>query len=45
MKPDVLTYLDEHGVRYELESEIDRVIGEVDVVYQTPNPARASSRH
>ena len=35
MKPDILDYLDEHGVRYELESEIDRVIGEVDVVYQT----------
>ena len=35
MKPDILEYLDEHGVRYELESDIDRVIGEVDVVYQT----------
>jgi aspartate carbamoyltransferase catalytic subunit len=35
MKPDILDYLDEHGVRYELESEIDRVIREVDVVYQT----------
>lgn len=35
MKPDILEYLDDHGVRYELESEIDRVIGEVDVVYQT----------
>lgn len=35
MKQDILEYLDEHGVRYELESEIDRVIGEVDVVYQT----------
>jgi aspartate carbamoyltransferase catalytic subunit len=35
MKPDILAYLDEHGVRYELESDIDRVIGEVDVVYQT----------
>ena len=35
MKPDILDYLDEHGVRYELESEINRVIGEVDVVYQT----------
>jgi aspartate carbamoyltransferase catalytic subunit len=35
MKPDILNYLDEHGVRYELESEIDRVISEVDVVYQT----------
>ena len=35
MKPDILQYLDDHGVHYELESEIDRVIGEVDVVYQT----------
>jgi aspartate carbamoyltransferase catalytic subunit len=35
MKPDILEYLDEHGVRYELESDIERVIGEVDVVYQT----------
>jgi aspartate carbamoyltransferase catalytic subunit len=35
MRPDILEYLDEHGVRYELESDIDRVIGEVDVVYQT----------
>ena len=35
MKSDILDYLDEHGVRYELESDIDRVISEVDVVYQT----------
>ena len=35
MKPDILGYLDEHGVRYELESEVSRVIGEVDVIYQT----------
>src|SRR5271166_4492429 len=35
MKPDILHYLDRHGVHYELESEIDRVVGEVDVVYQT----------
>jgi aspartate carbamoyltransferase catalytic subunit len=35
MKPDILNYLDEHGIRFELESDIDRVIGEVDVVYQT----------
>lgn len=35
MKPDILGYLDEHGIHYELESEIDRVISEVDVVYQT----------
>jgi aspartate carbamoyltransferase catalytic subunit len=35
MKSDILQYLDRHGVRYELESDIDRVVGEVDVVYQT----------
>ncbi len=35
MKPDILEYLDQHDVCYELESDIDRVIGEVDVVYQT----------
>ena len=35
MKPDILAYLDEHGVRYELESEVDKVIGEADVIYQT----------
>lgn len=35
MKPDILQYLDRHGVRYELESDIDRVVGQVDVVYQT----------
>jgi aspartate carbamoyltransferase catalytic subunit len=35
MKPDILHYLDEHGVRYELEPDISRVIGEADVVYQT----------
>ncbi len=35
MKPDILDYLEVHGVSYELESEIDRVLGEVDVVYQT----------
>lgn len=35
MKPDILDYLEEHDVRYELESDLQRVIGEVDVVYQT----------
>jgi len=35
MKPDILEYLNEHGVRYELESQIERVIGEVDAIYQT----------
>jgi len=35
MKSDILQYLDRHGVHYELESNIDRVLGEVDVIYQT----------
>jgi aspartate carbamoyltransferase catalytic subunit len=35
MKPDILEYLDEHSVNYELEPELERVVGEVDVVYQT----------
>ena len=35
MKPDILGYLDEHGVRYELESDVSRVVGEADVIYQT----------
>jgi len=35
MKPDILQYLERHGVRYELEADINRVLGEVDVVYQT----------
>ncbi len=41
MKQDILDYLNEHAVLYEMESDIDRVIGEVDVVYQTrirPHP-------
>lgn len=35
MKPDILEYLDEHGVRYEVESSIEKVIPEADVIYQT----------
>ena len=35
MKPDILEYLDEHGVGYEVETDIKRVVSEVDVVYQT----------
>jgi len=35
MKDDILAYLDEHGVQYAQESNLDRVVGEVDVVYQT----------
>jgi aspartate carbamoyltransferase catalytic subunit len=45
MKPDILDYLNEHGVRYELEADIDRVIREVDVVYQTRiRPERVRDR-
>ncbi len=35
MKPDILQYLDRHGVHYELVSQMDGIVGEVDVVYQT----------
>src|SRR3954453_10316478 len=35
LKSDILEYLDRHNVHYELESDISRVVGEVDVVYQT----------
>lgn len=35
MKFDILDYLEEHEIHYELESDLQRVIGEVDVVYQT----------
>ncbi len=46
MKPDILEYLDEHGVRYELESEIERVIGEADVIYLTRiHPERVADVH
>ncbi len=35
MRPDILQDLDRHNVCYELTEDIDRVVGEVDVVYQT----------
>src|SRR3954466_8514826 len=35
IKSDILEYLDRHGVKYELESDVSRVVSEVDVVYQT----------
>ncbi len=44
MKPDILQYLERHNVKYELESDIDRVVREVDVVYQTRiRPERVAS--
>ena len=43
IKSDILEYLDRHDVRYELESDFRRIIGEVDVVYQTRiRPERVS---
>jgi aspartate carbamoyltransferase catalytic subunit len=43
MKPDILQYLERHGVHYELEAGIDKVVGQVDVVYQTRiRPQRAA---
>ena len=46
MKPDILEYLDERGVRYELESDVEAVIGEADVIYQTRiRPERVSDTH
>jgi aspartate carbamoyltransferase catalytic subunit len=35
MRRDILQHLEEHNVWYSLESDIDKVIGQVDVVYQT----------
>lgn len=35
MRADILQHLEEHGVWYALESDIDKAIGHVDVVYQT----------
>jgi aspartate carbamoyltransferase catalytic subunit len=35
MKSDILAYLDEHDVQYVQETDLERVVGEVDVVYQT----------
>jgi aspartate carbamoyltransferase catalytic subunit len=46
MRPDILGYLDEHGVHYEVASDIDRVVGEVDVIYQTRiRPERVTDAH
>ena len=35
MKADILDYLDRRNVCYELESDLNKVVGEVDVIYQT----------
>jgi aspartate carbamoyltransferase catalytic subunit len=35
MKPDILQHLDEHQIWYAIEHDVSKVLGEVDVVYQT----------
>ncbi len=35
MKPDILEYLDRHNIRYDLETDLNKVISDVDVIYQT----------
>ncbi|MGA9529441.1 MAG: aspartate carbamoyltransferase [Terriglobales bacterium] len=35
MRPDILDYLEDHRVSFELETDLERVIEEVDVIYQT----------
>jgi len=46
MRPDILDYLDEHGVKYELEPDVQCVIGEADVIYQTRiRPKRVNEAH
>jgi aspartate carbamoyltransferase catalytic subunit len=46
MKPDILEYLDQHGIRYEVESDLEQVVREVDVVYQTRiRPERMVDTH
>ena len=46
MKPDILEYLDQHGIRYEVESNLEQVVREVDVVYQTRiRPERMVDTH
>ncbi len=43
MKPDILEYLDRHDVQYEIESDMNKVVGEVDVVYLTRiHPSRVA---
>ena len=45
MKQDILDHLEEHDVWYALESDADKVLGEVDVVYQTRiRPERVADR-
>ena len=45
MRDDILQYLDRHDVWYELTPNLERVVGEVDVAYQTRiRPERVTDR-
>lgn len=45
MKPDILDYLEEHDVQFEKVSDLERVVSEVDVIYQTRiHPERLGDR-
>jgi len=45
MKPDILDYLEEHEVQFEKVSDLERVVSEVDVIYQTRiHPDRLGDR-
>jgi len=45
MKPDILDYLEEHDVQFEKVSDLERVVSEVDVIYQTRiHPDRIGDR-
>jgi aspartate carbamoyltransferase catalytic subunit len=35
IKPDILEYLDHHGVEYELAESPEKILSQIDVVYQT----------
>jgi len=45
MKPDILAHLDEHDVWYDMLHDVDPIVGDVDVIYQTRiRPDRVSDR-
>jgi aspartate carbamoyltransferase catalytic subunit len=46
MRSDILHYLDRHNIQYQLETDIERVVSAVDVVYQTRiAPGRLPDAH
>ncbi len=45
MRPDILEYLDRHNVHYEMVADVESVLGNADVIYQTRiHPERLSNR-